>query len=273
LFIIQFANHFIYLFLLKGGLCSWWKRNFGICEEIDDTYGHLPYQSTWDENFRQKRLACHEDPDHSFKVFDSKMKVVNYTNFIRVLIEEVKVCCCLRSSKEPSLLVRDNWEFFTIQEGHFKGTLACRLNPDHAGQKNKAITMANHTVNDTLKNVQHLPILKTNKKFDTYTMIHRQLFDFLPSDEQIIGPARMFRKEASPKQQKVSLLYIYMLLFIMLLFMSLLHHYQLRPLTSTVPFSSSLYRFGRRNRDRIVNGEQIQTRTWLLGKTCLVLSV
>jgi hypothetical protein len=137
------------------------------------------------------------------------MNVVNYTNFIRVLIEEVKVCCCLRSSKEPSFLVRDNWEFFIIQEGHFKGTPACRLNPDHAGQKNKAITMANHTVNDTLKNVQHLPILKTNKKFDTYTMIHRQLFDFLPSDEQIIGPARMFRKEASPKQQKVSLLYIY----------------------------------------------------------------
>jgi hypothetical protein len=147
------------------------------------------------------------------------MKVVNYTNFIRVLIEEVKVCCCLRSSKEPSLLVRDNWEFFTIQEGHFKGTLACRLNPDHAGQKNKAITMANHTVNDTLKNVQHLPILKTNKKFDTYTMIHRQLFDFLPSDEHIIGPARMFRKEASPKQQKVS--YIYVVDYIMLLYMSL----------------------------------------------------
>ena len=145
------------------------------------------------------------------------MNVVSYTNFIRVLIEEVKVCCCLRSSKEPSLLVRDNWEFFIIQEGHFKGTPACRLNPDHAGQKNKAITMANHTVNDTLKDVQHLPILKTNKKFDTYTMIHRQLFDFLPSDEQIIGPARMFRKEASPKQQKVSVCCCFM----MLLFMSL----------------------------------------------------
>jgi hypothetical protein len=198
------------------------------------------------------------------------MKVVNYTNFIRVLIEEVKVCCCLRSSKEPSLLVRDNWEFFTIQEGHFKGTLACRLNPDHAGQKNKAITMANHTVNDTLKNVQHLPILKTNKKFDTYTMIHRQLFDFLPSDEQIIGPARMFRKEASPKQQKVSLLYIYVVVYYVIVYVS---PSSLSTASTHIYFSSSLYRFGRRNRDRIVNGEQIQTRTWLLGKTCLVLSV
>jgi hypothetical protein len=136
------------------------------------------------------------------------MNVINYTNFMRVLIEEVKVCCCLRSAKEPTYIERSNWEFFIIQEGHFKGTPACRLNPDHAGQKNKALTMANHTANDNVKNVQHLPILKTNKKFDTYTMIHRQLHEFLPADKDIIGPPRMFRKEASAKQIKVSFIVV-----------------------------------------------------------------
>ena len=193
---------------MKGALCSWWKRNFGICEEIDTTFGHKPNESTWDANFRKKRLACHEDSDHLFRVFDSKMNVIDYENFMRVLIEEVKVCCCLRSAKEPTYIERGNWEFFIIQEGHFKGTPACRLNPDHAGQKNKALTMSNHTANDNLKNVQHLPILKTNKKFDTYTMIYRQLYEFLPPDKHIYGLPRMFRKEASPKQIKVSFIVV-----------------------------------------------------------------
>jgi len=123
---------------------------------------------------------------------------------MRVLIEEVKVCCCLRAAKEPTYIERHNWEFFTITEGHFEGSPACRLKSDHAGQKNKALTMSNHTACDNLKHVQHLPILKTNKKFDTYTMISRQLHEFLPTDEHIHGPPRMFRKEASTKQISVS---------------------------------------------------------------------
>jgi hypothetical protein len=198
-----FFNEF-FSSIFNGALCSWWKRNFGICEEIDTTFGHRPYESTWDENFRQKRLACHEDPDHPFRVFDSKMNVINYRNFIRVLIEEVKVCCCLRSAKEPTYIECRNWELFTIQEGHFNWTPACRLESDHAGQKNIALTMSNHTASDNLKDVQHLPILKTNKKFDTYTMISRQLHEFLPVDENIQGPLRMFRKDATSKQIKVS---------------------------------------------------------------------
>jgi hypothetical protein len=64
--------------------------------------------------------------------------------------------------------------------------------------------MSNHTATDNLKEVQHLPVLKTNKKFDTYTMISRQLREFLHADEHIQGPPRMFRKEATSKQNKVS---------------------------------------------------------------------
>jgi hypothetical protein len=226
---IFISSHFLYccsfflqifFYIFQGALCSWWKRNFGICEEIDTTYGHKPFESTWDENFRQKRLACHEDPDHPFRVFDSKMNVINYTNFMRVLIEEVKVCCCLRAAKEPTYIERCNWEFFTITEGHFEGSPACRLKSDHAGQKNKALTMSNHTACDNLKHVQHLPILKTNKKFDTYTMISRQLHEFLPTDEHIQGPPRMFRKEASIKQITVSSL---LLLFIVVSCCSILY--------------------------------------------------
>jgi len=80
--------------------------------------------------------------------------------------------------------------------------------------------MSNHTACDNLKHVQHLPILKTNKKFDTYTMISRQLHEFLPTDEHIQGPPRMFRKEASIKQITVSSL---LLLFIVVCCCSLLY--------------------------------------------------
>ena len=215
-FLLLLLLYFTNIFTYQGGFCSWWKRNFGICEEIDTMYGHKPNESTWDVNFRQKRLACHEDPNHPFQVFDALMNVINYLNFMRVLIEEIKVCCCLRAAKEPAYIVRSNWEFFTITEGHFKGTPACRLKSDHSGQKNKALTINNHTAIDNLKNVQHLPILKTNKKFDTYTMIKRQLYEFLPPDEHIHGPARIFRKEASAKQIKVSI-FLFMLSSLFLL--------------------------------------------------------
>jgi hypothetical protein len=191
---------------------------------------------------------------------------------MRVLIEEVKVCCCLRSAKEPAYIERDNWEFFTITEGHFNGSPACRLKSDHAGQKNKALTISNHTACDNLKNVQHLPILKTNKKFDTYTMIHRQLYEFLPTDEHIQGPSRMFRKEASPKQIGVSLL---LCLLLLLLIVIRQYYYDYCCLQSNFLFYSTilLFSFGNNSLVRIVHGELIQIKVWLLVKLSLVLYV
>ena len=82
-----------------------------------------------------------------------------------VLQEEVKVCCTLRSGREPRGITVDDWEFYTVEDGFFKGLNAVRLKPKHAGQKNKDLLLVNHTKKETHKKTQHLPILQTGKLF------------------------------------------------------------------------------------------------------------
>ena len=77
---------------------------------------------------------------------------------MRVLQEEVKVCCGLRFSKEPRQLHVDSFEI--IQDGHFAGTLYVKLKADHDGQKGKSTTLKNHTAKQHLAHVNHLPIIK-----------------------------------------------------------------------------------------------------------------
>jgi hypothetical protein len=202
-----FFSHFyslIHLFCIQGGLCAWWKRNFDICRTYDENFGGTTRAATFDDNFREKRLACHDDPNHPFKVFDLDGKtVINFLNFIKVLQEEVKLCCGLRSGKEPAAILRSNFTWFTIEEGHFKGCKAVILNPDHGEQKGKALTLKAHTAKETLKHVQHLPILKGTGKFDCYKLIDMMCHQFMPPDTHINGKSRMFRLEASDKTMKV----------------------------------------------------------------------
>ena len=70
-----------------------------------------------------------------FPVFEgnNKRKVVNWENFQKVLAEEVKVCCALRSSEEPRQLRRDSFEWGIIEDGHFVGTPYVKLKGDHNG--------------------------------------------------------------------------------------------------------------------------------------------
>ena len=70
---------------------------------------------------------------------------------MRVLQEEVKVCCGLRSSEEPRQLHFDSFEWGIIQDGHFAGTPYVKLKGDHDGQKGKPTTLRNHTAKE--KNV------------------------------------------------------------------------------------------------------------------------
>ena len=79
----------------------WWKRNFALAESYNTTFGTTPNAATFDPKFREKRLSTHENPNKEFIVFDKSGKVVHYDNFMMVLQEEVKVCCTLRSGREP----------------------------------------------------------------------------------------------------------------------------------------------------------------------------
>ena len=148
-----------------GGLCAWWKRKFGICEEIDTTYGTTKNAATFDEKFRQKRLKAHDSG--KFQVFEgnNNQKVVNYTNFMLVLQEEIKVCCGLLSGQEPRNLHRDSFEWITIETGYFADTLAFKLKKTHLGQKGYATTLMDHTKKEHLSHNNHLPIIKTNALF------------------------------------------------------------------------------------------------------------
>ena len=106
---LQTSLFSIFQFFL-GGLLTWWKRKFGLCKELDTLYGKTPNAATFDPTFREKCLITHHNG--KFPVFDgnNNRKVVNWTNFMRVLQEEVKVWYGLRSSKEPRHLHRDSFE-------------------------------------------------------------------------------------------------------------------------------------------------------------------
>ena len=73
--------------------------------------------------------------DGKFPVFEgnNNRKVVKWGNFQKVLAEEVKVYCGLRSSEEPRQLHRDSFEWTIIEDGHFAGTPYVKLKGDHDG--------------------------------------------------------------------------------------------------------------------------------------------
>ena len=219
------SSHFLYccffilqtFFYLSGGLCAWWKRNFDICRTYDEDFGGTTRAATFDENFREKRLAAHEDPEHPFTVFDTDgITITNYSNYVKVFQEELKLCCGLRSGKEPAALVRSNFTWFIVQEGHFKGCKAVVLKPTHGGQKGKALTLKNHTAKETLKNVQHLPILKGTGLFDCYKLLDLMCHKYMPPDTHIKGLPRIFRLEASVQTIKVRH-YFYSIVLVVLL--------------------------------------------------------
>ena len=91
------------------------------------------------------RLIAHRDG--KFPIFEgnNNRKVVNWGNFMKVVAEEIKIWCGLRSSEETRQLHRESFEWGIIQDGHFAGTPYVKLKADHDGQKGKLTTLKNHT--------------------------------------------------------------------------------------------------------------------------------
>ena len=127
---------------------------------------------------------------------------------MRVLQEEVKVCCGLRSSEEPRQLHCDSFEWGIIQDGHFAGTLYVKLKGDHDGQKGKPTTLRNHTAKEKTSHVNHLPILKHDGLFCLYNMLELLIKHYMPPKHLLDDVGYIFRKEASIPQIAVSFIVV-----------------------------------------------------------------
>ena len=136
---------------------------------------------------------------------------------MRVLQEEVKVCCSLRSSEEPRHLHRDLFEWGIIQDGHFAGTPYVKLKGDHDGQKGKPTTLKNHTAKEKTSHVHHLPILKHDGLFCLYNMLELLIKHYMPPKHLLEDVGYIFRKEASIPQIAVSFIVVNVLLWFLFL--------------------------------------------------------
>ena len=153
----------------------------------------------------------------------------------------------------------EDWEFYTVEDGFFKGLNAVCLKPKHAGQKNKDLLLVNHTKKETHKKTQHLPILQTGKPFCVYNMIHLQARCFMPDKSYFKGACYFFRKEASVSQIKVRSFFQFDM------FSLFLSHFFLSSLIFQFEILI-LFRNGRNYMVPIVCGEQVHTTISLLVK-------
>ena len=106
-----------------------------------------------------------------------------------------------RSSKEPSMMVIDDFCFFNETNGAFKGYKAVVLKANHAGQKGKAITLNNHTATEFEHDVHYFPIyqMEIDNPMDEYNLIEHYFQKMLPADSKLEGTTRIFRYKASRK--------------------------------------------------------------------------
>ena len=191
----------------SGGLSAYWKDVFADTSKLIPNFGTTPNAATHDSKYREKREACHADPNHPFKLMDAAGNVINYEYFTWVIAEIIKTHFMSRSSKEPSEMVIDDFIFFTQTEGEFVDCPAFILKSNHNGQKNQDITLSNHTHRDREDDRQYVPLYKLDDDpMSEYNLVHKFFHQVLPPKDRIDGPARIFRYQASEKQRRVSLL-------------------------------------------------------------------
>jgi hypothetical protein len=190
----------------SGGVCAYWKDVFADTSKLIPNFGTTPNAATHDSRYREKREACHADPNHPFKFMDAVGNITNYNYFLWVIAEIIKTHFMSRSSKEPSEMVIDDFEFFVQTEGEFVDCNAFILKSNHNGQKNADITLSNHTHRDREDDRLYVPVYQvSDDPMSEYNLVHKFFHQVLPPKERIFGPARIFRYIASNKQIKVSI--------------------------------------------------------------------
>ena len=193
--------------IISGGVSAYWKDVFADTSKLIPNFGTTPNAATHDSKYREKREACHADPNHVFKLMDVDGNVINYEYFTWVIAEIIKTHFMSRSSKEPSEMVIDDFIFFTQTEGEFVDCPAFILKSNHNGQKNADITLSNHTHRDREDDRQYVPLYKMDDDpMSEYNLVYTFFHKVLPPKDRIDGPARIFRYKASDKQRRVSII-------------------------------------------------------------------
>ena len=132
---------------------------------------------------------------------------INVEQFIWLVAEVIKTHFMSRSSKEPSLMVAEDFKFFIEIKGAFKGYRAVLLKASHAGKKNESLTVSNHTQKDKEGNIVYLPIYQINPKnpLDEYNLVNMLINVVLPPKHLCKDQSsQIFRYVASKSQLKVS---------------------------------------------------------------------
>jgi hypothetical protein len=169
------------------------------------SYATTPNAATHDSQYREKREACHADPNHEFKFMDKYGNIIQYEWFVWVIAEIIKTHFMSRSTKEPYEMVRDDFMFFVQKDGLYAGCNAFLLKSNHNGQKNADITISNHTHRDRQDDRQYVPLYQvSDDPMDEYNLVYKFFHHVLPPNDRLIGGTRIFRYQASKKQIKVS---------------------------------------------------------------------
>ena len=197
---------------------AYWKELFQEVKFLIPSYGTTPNKATFDPDYREKRYKCFHDPSHPYKPVDSDGNVINFDQFMWLVVEVIKTHCMSRSSKEPSLMVAEDFKFFIETKRAFKGYRAVLLKASHAGKKNESLTVSNHTQKDKEGNIVYLLIYQINPKnpLDKYNLVNTLINVVLPPKHLCKHQStRIFRYQASKSQLKVSrIVFVYVCTYI-----------------------------------------------------------
>ena len=186
---------------------AYWKDVFQETKKLIPLYGTTPNKATFDPEYREKRHKCFYDPNHPYKPVDSDGNVLDFEQFMWLVAEVIKTHFMSRSSKEPSLMVAEDFNFFIETKGAFKGYCAVNLKASHAGKKNESLTVSNHTQKDKEGNIMYIPIYQINpdNPLDEYNIVNTLINVVMPPKHLLKDKnTQMFRYIASKPQLKVS---------------------------------------------------------------------
>ena len=167
------------------------------CSVLRPEFGTRSNAATFDESFSTK--VSNHISSGTFEPLS------NYEHHLYLLTARLQAVCCLRGSKEPSLITKRDFLWGTMREGRFKGAKYVRLDPNHLGQKKKALSLANPTRTDEGNKDAHVPIIATSDPLCLYNLLHRHIFKYMPPNCEGEPRDRILRRKATAKTRKVSL--------------------------------------------------------------------
>ena len=100
----------------------------------------------------------------------------------------------IQGAKEPTMLTKRDFQWGTMREGQFKGAKYVPLDPNHLGQKKKALSLLNPTRNDGGNKDAHVPIIATSNPLCLYNMLCWHIFEYMPPDCKGEPPNRNLRR-------------------------------------------------------------------------------